>query len=142
MSRTLSDSLLQSREENWYEAGRSSRKGRRVSKDKKSKKSGKKAKKREEATGSLGGVAKGLKTIADNPLVAEVVVAALLAAAAALKDSKKVRKLADVAGEKLDATAKEGADRSGPMWQMALEVGRRTLDAMANETSNKPRKSK
>jgi hypothetical protein len=113
-----------------------------VSKDKKKKK---KDKKKDKGNGSLGTVAKaagGLKSIADNPLVADIVAAALVGAAAALKDSNKARQLAADAGDQLDEMAKGSADKGSAMWQLALEVGRRTLDTLAGETQSNGRKAK
>jgi hypothetical protein len=98
-----------------------------VSKDKKKKK---KRDKKDHADGSL---AKNLKSITENPLVGEVVAAALVAMASALKDSNKARKFAADAGEQLGEMAKGSADKSGAMWQLALDVGRRTLEALAGE---------
>jgi hypothetical protein len=111
-----------------------------VSKDKKKKK---KRDKKDHADGSL---AKNLKSITENPLVGEVVAAALVAMASALKDSNKARKFAADAGEQLGEMAKGSADKSGAMWQLALDVGRRTLEALAGEEpaqgSGPKRKSK
>lgn len=91
-----------------------------MSKDKKKKKKDKK--------NSPSSPVAGLRSLAQNPLVADVVAAALVATAAALKDSKKARKLAEVAGDEIEALAKEGADRGSAMWQLALDVGRRALE--------------
>lgn len=101
-----------------------------MSKDKKKKKKDKK-----NAASSVA----GLKSLAQNPLVADVVAAALVATAAAIKDSNKARKLAEVAGDELEALAKEGADRGNAMWQLALTVGRRALETYAGDS--KPRSS-
>jgi hypothetical protein len=99
-----------------------------VSKDKKKKKKDKK-----NAASSVA----GLKSLAQNPLVADVVAAALVATAAAIKDSNKARKLAEVAGDELEALAKEGADRGNAMWQLALIVGRRALETYAGDSKPK-----
>lgn len=113
-----------------------SRKGAvQVSKDKKKKKKDKKA------NGSAA-VTSSLKALTENPLVADVVVAALVATAAALKDSKKARALADQAGDQL-ADVKEGtADKGNAMWDLALDVGRRTLQTLASEATAGGRKAK
>ena len=103
-------------------------------KNKKKDKSGKKGK----ASGSPGRVtkaAKGLKSMTDNPLVADVVAAALVGAAAALKDSNKARQLASDAGDQLTDLSKASVDRGNAMWQLALDVGRKALDALAEEGS-------
>ena len=69
----------------------------------KDKKKTKKDKKKAASNGSLA----SLKAMTENPLVADVVAAALVATAAALKDSKKARRLAGEAGEQLTDIGKE-----------------------------------
>lgn len=106
-----------------------------MSKDKKKKK---KDKKKDQAIGGLDGAASvtsKLKAITENPLVADVVAAALVGAAAALRDSDKARDLAAKAGDQLGEMAKGSADRGNAMWALALDVGRRTLEALADEAS-------
>ena len=99
-------------------------------KGKKDKKSGKKA----------GGT---LKALAGNPLVADVVAAALVATAAALKDSKRARALATDAGDELAKLSKVGAKGGEALWEMAREIGRRSLEAMsARDESPKSRKTR
>ena len=110
-----------------------------MSKDKDKKK--KKAKKKDKRNASLGAATQSLKAIAENPLVADVVAAALVATASALKDSNKARQLASEAGDQLGDLAKESADKGSAMWQLAQDVGRRTLEALADEQS-KGRKGK
>ena len=110
-----------------------------MSKDKDKKK--KKDKKKDKGNGSLGAATQSLKAIAENPLVADVVAAALVATASALKDSNKARQLASEAGDQLGDLAKDSADKGSAMWQLALDVGRRTLEALADEQS-KGRKAK
>jgi hypothetical protein len=102
-----------------------------VSKDKK-KKDGKKDKKKN------GGLispkaAKSLKALSQNPFVADVVAAALVSMAAALKDSEKAKRLATDAGDQLNAMSKKGAKQGNAMWDLALDVGRRTLETLAGE---------
>jgi hypothetical protein len=104
-----------------------------VSKDKKKKKKDKKDK----ANGSLSSATKSLKAITENPLVADVVAAALVATASALKDSNKARRLAADAGDQLNDMAKDSADRGSEMWDLALEIGRRTLETLASEQGRK-----
>lgn len=94
--------------------------GVQVSKDKKKKK-GKKT--------SVGKGA-GLKALAKNPLVADVVAAALVATASALKDSKRARALASEAGDELSKLSKAGAEAGNALWDMALQIGRRSLEAL------------
>jgi hypothetical protein len=113
-----------------------------VAKDKKKKKDGKKAigvPKAKPAKASKA--AKRLKSLTENPLVADVVAAALVATAAALKDSKKARQLAAQAGDELNALAKEGAERGNAMWQLALDIGRRSLDSLVKDEESDAGKS-
>jgi hypothetical protein len=67
-----------------------------------------------------------------------VVAAALVATASALKDTNKARRLAEYAGEELEALSKKSAERGNAMWKLALDIGRHALDTFANEpTSSK-----
>ena len=102
-----------------------------MSKDKK-KKDGKKGKKKDGA----GGAASSLKSLATNPLVADVVAATLVSMAAALKDSDKARKLASHAGDQLNALSKKSSKQGNAMWDLALDVGRRTLTALSEENKS------
>ena len=74
----------------------------------------KKKKKKDKGDGkarkSRGG-ADALKALAQNPLVADVVAAALVATSAALKDSRKAQRLAAEASDELEALAKKGAEQ-------------------------------
>lgn len=81
--------------------------------------------------------AKRLKALSDNPLVADVVAAALVATASALKDSKKAQRLAASAGDELEKLSKKGAEQGNAMWQLALEVGRRALDEIVGESATR-----
>jgi hypothetical protein len=87
----------------------------------KSKKKDKKSAKRSGST---------LKALAANPMVADIVAAALVATAAALKDSKRARALASDAGDELARLSKTGAKSGEALWDMALQIGRRSLEAM------------
>ena len=106
-----------------------------MAKDKKKKKKDKKAE---------GGVAakasQGFQSLAQNPLVADVVAAALVATASALKDSDKARRLAEHAGDELEALSKKSAQRGNAMWKLALDIGRQALDTFTSEApaSSKP----
>ena len=77
--------------------------------------------------------AKGLQALSENPVVADVVAAALVSMAAALKDSDKARRLANEAGDQLNALSKKSAKQGNAMWDMALDIGRRTLETLATE---------
>ena len=82
--------------------------------------------------------------LASNPIVAEIVAATLVAAAAAIRDPKKARQIAAAAGDELQ-TATKGASKGGEaMWQLALDVGRRSLEALGDSSAkkSKPKKKK
>ena len=61
---------------------------------------------------------------------------ALVGAAAALKDAKKARQLAAHAGDELETLAKQGAERGSAMWQLALDIGRRSLELLVAATAS------
>jgi hypothetical protein len=122
-----------------------------VAKDKKKeKKAGKKdknAKKGNDISALLSSkpakaATKKVKEWSKNPLVGEVVAAALVATAAALKDSKKAQRLAADAGDEIEKLSKKGAERGNALWQMALEIGRRSLEEISEsaKASSKSRK--
>jgi len=87
-------------------------------------------------------VMKGAKKIAQNPMTTEVVAATLVAAAAALRDPKKAKALALSAADDLKKAAKSGAD-GGALWKLALDVARRSVDAIGKErpAAVKPKKA-
>jgi hypothetical protein len=85
--------------------------------------------------GSSKGSAK-LKALVENPLVADVVAAALIGMASALKDSDKARRLAGKASDELGKMAKSNAKQGSAMWDLALDVGRQTLNALADEVKS------
>jgi hypothetical protein len=95
------------------------------------------------ATGSVRGsaskAAKSLKALRQNPLIADVVAAALVATASALRDTKKARKLASEAGDELDQMSRQAAERGSAMWDMALDIGRRSLEALSGDEAPKPK---
>jgi hypothetical protein len=103
-----------------------------MAKDKKKKKKGK-----SKQDGGASSAADRLKALSQNPLVAEVITAALVATAAALKEPKKARQLAEQAGDELRALSKDGVERGNAMWDLALEIGRRTLDTLTADDSAK-----
>jgi hypothetical protein len=57
-----------------------------------------------------------------------VVAAALVATAAALRDSKKARAMAEQAGDQLEKLAGEGAQKGKALWALALDVAKRAGD--------------
>ena len=83
-----------------------------------------------------------LKTLGSNKLVADVVAAALVATAAALKDSDKARRLASAASDELEKLSKDATERGGAMWQLAIDVGRRALDSVSGESAGKAKPAK
>jgi hypothetical protein len=77
-------------------------------------------------------VVKGARKIAQNPMATEVVAATLVAAAAALRNPKKAQALALEAADDLKKAAKSGVD-GGALWQLALDVARRSIDEIGKE---------
>ena len=75
--------------------------------------------------------------MAMNPMVQEVVAAALVATAAALKDTKKARAMAEDAGDQLQGLAAEGAQKGKALWALALEVARRAGDIVQEKPKAK-----
>jgi hypothetical protein len=80
-----------------------------------------------------------LKRLAKNPMVADVVAAALVATASALKDSKRARQLALDTGDELRKLAKKGSEDGSALWEMALQIGRRSLDALVSDGAKAPK---
>jgi hypothetical protein len=126
--------MLQARDEKEYEAGsrRAERGAKTMSKDKKNKKKDKKAGKGEST----------LKALAKNPLVADIVASALVATASALKDSKRARALASDAADELAKLSKAGAKSGEALWDMALQIGRKSLETLTAEETPKRKKPK
>lgn len=83
-----------------------------------------------------------IKALAKNPLIADVVAAALVATASALKDSRRARALASEAGDELQKLSKAGARQGEALWDMALQIGRRSLEALNNDGATKRSKPK
>jgi hypothetical protein len=81
--------------------------------------------------------AKSLQSLTQNPFVADVVAAALISMAAALKDSDKAKRMASDAGDQLNDLSKSGAKHGGAMWDLALDIGRRTIETLAGEQQPK-----
>lgn len=118
---------------------KTSEKEQSVAKDKKKKNKGKGKGKPGAAASSKA--ASSLRLIAQNPMVADIVAAALVSTAVALKDSKKARDLAGQAGDELGALATEGVERGNALWQLALDVGRRAIETLAGDAKAKSAKS-
>ena len=82
----------------------------------------------------------GLKALAKNPLAADIVAAALVATASALKDSRRARALATEAGDEIAKLSKAGTRQGEALWEMALQIGRRSLEALTgDEKKAKPK---
>jgi hypothetical protein len=80
--------------------------------------------------------------LASNPVVAEIVAATLVAAAAAIRDPKKARQIAAAAGDEWHSATK-GAGKGGEaLWQMAMDVGRRSLEALGADGTGAGKKAK
>ena len=109
--------------------------GNAVPKDKKKKQDKKDKKDKKKGNGAAKKATRSLKALAENPLVADVVAAALVSMAAALKDSDKARRLANDAGDQLSALSKKSAKQGNAMWELALDIGRRTLETLGEETT-------
>lgn len=109
-----------------------------MTKDKKKKNKDNGGGKKKGGARSEGGKAgASLRALSQNPIVADIVAAALVSMAAALKDSDKARKLANEAGDELQTLAKNGAKQGSAMWDMALDIGLRTLDALSEQAGAK-----
>lgn len=80
---------------------------------------------------------KSLQAISQNPLVADVVAAALVAMASALKDSEKAKRLANDAGDQLNALSNKSAKQGNAMWDLALDIGRNVLETLASDGNAK-----
>lgn len=99
-----------------------------------------KKKKKKDKKGAKG--PSTLKTLAANPLVADIVASALVATASALKDSKRARALASDAADELAKLSKAGAKSGEALWDMALQIGRRSLETLTADEAPKPKKPK
>ncbi|MEO5772728.1 MAG: hypothetical protein ABIQ32_01240 [Sphingomicrobium sp.] len=77
--------------------------------------------------------ANSVKALSKNPLVADVVAAALVSMAAALRDTNKARQLADGAGDQLKALSGDAVKDGQIMWDLARDIGRKTLEAIVAE---------
>ena len=71
-----------------------------------------------------------VKAAKEHPMIAEVIAAALVATAAALKNPDKARRLAEDARDELTKIGQAGAEGSSELWQLAVEIGRRAIDSI------------
>lgn len=76
--------------------------------------------------------------LASSPLVAEVVAAALVATAAAIRDPKKARQIASATGDELRGAAGGEPGQGSALWNLAKEVARRSLEAVRHENAQAP----
>lgn len=93
---------------------------------------------------AVSGARAAVSKIGDNPVVAEVVAAALVATAAALRNPKQARRMASDAAGELEGAIQEGGQKTSAFWQLALDVARRsieTLEAEAKSTASKKKRS-
>ena len=74
------------------------------------------------------------KRAAKNPAAAEVVAATLVAAAAALRNPKKAQALALEAADDIKRAAKSGINSGEAMWKLAMDVARRSIDALGPDS--------
>jgi hypothetical protein len=79
--------------------------------------------------------------IAANPAVAEIVAASLVAAAAAIKNPRKARDIATIVGAELETASKQAVDRGNAFWQLALDIAKRSIDALGIDSGGKKSKA-
>ncbi len=113
-----------------------------MAKDKKKKKDKKGAKPKGGATANATKVSKRLRDLTRNPLIADLVAATLVSAASALRDTKKAHQLAAGAEKDLERLGRKGARTGNALWQLALDVGQQSLDALGGEAGARPAKPK
>ena len=93
----------------------------------------------------VAGAIKSAKSAAsklkDNPVISEIVAAALVATAAALKDPQKARRLAEDAGDELQRAGKKATRKSQDFWNLALDIARRTVDSIGGNDEPPPRRA-
>lgn len=106
-----------------------------MAKDKK-KKAGKKAKKAKttKVEKTIRKATEKAAKLASNPIVAEIASAALLAAAAAVRNPEKAKAVAKAAGDELSSAAKNATQQGGAFWALAVDIARRSVDALAEES--------
>jgi hypothetical protein len=82
---------------------------------------------------------KGALKLAEQPAVSETVAAALLAAAAALRDAPRTKRTAAAAVDGAGKAGQEAIGLGDSLRKLALDMARRTLDAW-EAAESKPRK--
>lgn len=83
-----------------------------------------------------------IKSAAQSPVVAEVVAATLVAAAAALRDPKRARAMATEVADDLREATKQAEAKAGAFWQMALDIARKSVDAMTTASEGGKKRKK
>ena len=81
------------------------------------------------------------KELAPNPAVADIVAESLVAAAAAIKNPKKARDMASAVGDELETASKQAVDRSNAFWQLAIDIARRSIEALGPDGGRTKSKS-
>ena len=80
--------------------------------------------------------------LASHPAVAEIVAATLVAAAAAIKNPQKAREMASAVGDELETASQQAADGGNKFWQLALDIARRSIDAVESDSGARKGKAK
>ena len=65
----------------------------------------------------------------------------MVAAAAAIRGPKKARDIATVVGAELETASKQAVDRGNAFWQLALDIAKRSIDALGGELRGKKAKA-
>jgi hypothetical protein len=66
-----------------------------------------------------------------------IAAASLVAAAAAIKNPKKARALAASVGDELEAAGKGAQEGGNTFWQLAMDIARRSIDALGPDARPK-----
>jgi hypothetical protein len=74
-----------------------------------------------------------LKDLAGNPVVTDLAAAALVSAAAAIKNPPEARARAAGAQDELTALARDGARKGASLWKLAMDFGRQALDTLVGD---------
>jgi hypothetical protein len=98
--------------------------------------------KRKTVTKAVQGAKKTAAQFASNPAVAEIVAASLVAAAAAIKNPKKARDMAAAVGDELETASKQAVNSGSAFWQLALDIARRSIDALGADSGRGKAKAK
>jgi histone H1/5 len=93
----------------------------------------KKDKKQDRPKSTAGRLRKKAVKVATNPVVAEVVASTLVAAAAAMRNPKKARAIAEAAVDEVESASKQMADKGSALWKLAMDVARKSIDSIASD---------